>query len=300
MVPGCDPKVDYAFKKVFGTEDNTPVLLNLLDAVLRPPTGQRLIHLDILNPFNEKDALDDKLSILDIKARDQQGRLYNVEMQMLGTPIFPQRVLYYWAMLHGQQLREGDDYADLRATISISFVNSVLFPKVPDYHLDFQLRASQYPQLIFSAQQLIHVLEVPKFRKTAVELADPVEVWCYFLVHGADLDMDNLPEALRTPAVQRAMEVLHMLTQDDLERQRYEARLKEQRDRSSFLKYAREEGFEQGRQEGLKEGQVDRIHLCQRLLKLPLTPAEELLTLSLDELRARAESMENQLGIVGP
>ena len=82
MVPGCDPKVDYAFKKVFGTEDNTPVLLNLLDAVLRPPTGQRLIHLDILNPFNEKDALDDKLSILDIKARDQQSRQYNVGMQM--------------------------------------------------------------------------------------------------------------------------------------------------------------------------------------------------------------------------
>jgi predicted transposase/invertase (TIGR01784 family) len=307
MVPGLDPKVDYAFKKVFGSEANTPVLLNLLEAVLKPGPGQRLIGLDILNPFNDKEALDDKLSILDIKARDQQGRLYNVEMQMLGTPIFPQRVLYYWAVLHGQQLREDPDYAALRATISISFVNSVLFPQVPDYHLDFQLRASRHPQLLFSTQQSMHVLELPKFRRTAQELADPLDVWCYFLVHGADLDTDNLPQALRVPAVQRALEVLNMLTQNDLERQRYEARLKDQRDRSSFLKYAleeaekrRQEGLEQGRQEGQKEGQVDRIHLCQRLLKLPLTPPEELLTLSLADLRAKAESLEQQLGLAGP
>jgi PD-(D/E)XK nuclease family transposase len=37
MIPGLDPKVDYAFKKVFGSEANTPILLDLLDAVLKPP-----------------------------------------------------------------------------------------------------------------------------------------------------------------------------------------------------------------------------------------------------------------------
>ena len=37
----------------------------------------------VLNPYSEKMALDDKLSILDIKARDNQGRLFNVEMQMV-------------------------------------------------------------------------------------------------------------------------------------------------------------------------------------------------------------------------
>ena len=52
-----------------------------------------------------------------------------------------------------------------------------------------------------------------------------------------------------------------MLTQDDLERERYEARLKDQRDRAYFANYAtyaaasaREEGIEQGRQEGLQQG----------------------------------------------
>jgi predicted transposase/invertase (TIGR01784 family) len=295
MIPGLDPKVDYAFKKVFGSETNTPILLDLLDAVLKPPPDQRLVALEILNPFNDKEAVDDKLSILDIKARDQKGRQYNVEMQMMAQGIYPQRVLYYWAVLHSQQLHEGIDYVALQPTISISFVNSVLFAQTPDYHLDFQLRCSRHPELIFSAQQAIHVLELPKFRRTAEELADPLDVWCYFLVHGADLDTDKLPAALRTPTVRRAMEVLEMLTQSDLERERYESRLKAQRDHYSFLKYAREEGLREGREEGEILG---RIHLCQRLLKAPLTPREELLVLSLDELRAKAEAMEQQLGIV--
>ncbi len=288
MIPGLDPKVDYAFKKVFGSEANTPVLLNLLDAVLKPPPDQRLVSVEILNPFNDKEALDDKLSILDIKARDQQGRLYNVEMQMLAPWVYPQRVLYYWAVLHSQQLREGVDYAALQPTISISFVNSVLFAQTPDYHLDFQLRSSRHPELIFSPQQAIHVLELPKFRLTAEELADPLDVWCYFLVHGIDLDTEKLPVALRIPPVQRAMEVLQMLTQSDLERERYQARLKAQRDQFSYLKIAREEGVEQGKT-------IGRIHLCQELLKLPLTPPEELLALPLAELQARAAALQRQL-----
>src|ERR1022692_3065183 len=104
MIPGIDPTVDYAFKKLFGSEANTPVLMSLLDAVLSPPPDRRIVALEIINPFNDKETPDDKLSIVDIKARDQLGRLYNVEMQMQSSATFPDRALYYWAVLYGQQL----------------------------------------------------------------------------------------------------------------------------------------------------------------------------------------------------
>ena len=296
MIPGIDPKVDYAFKKVFGSETNVPILLDLLEAVLQPSPDQRIVGLEIRNPFNDKDALDDKLSILDIKARDRQGRQYNVEMQMIGTPVFLQRVLYYWAVLYGEQLHEGADYSVLQPTISIGFVNTVLFPQVPDYHLDFQLRSSRHPHLVFSAQQTMHLIELPKFRKSPEELADPLEVWCYFLVHGAELDTDHLPQALRTRPVPRAMEVLKMLTQSELERERYESRLKAERDRVSFLKEAKAMGLAEGRAEGRAEGiLIGRIHAYQQLLKLPLTAADELFALPLANLQARADALEQQL-----
>ncbi len=140
----------------------------------------------------------------------------------------------------------------------------------------------------------MHLIELPKFKKTAEELASPLDVWCYFLVHGAELDTDNLPQALRSRAVPRAMEVLQMLTQSDLERERYEARLKAERDRFSFLKAAKEQGMAEGRVQGELVG---RIHLCQRFLRLPIISAGELLALPLAELQARAEVLEQQVGV---
>lgn len=296
MVPGIDPRVDYAFKKVFGSEANVAVLADLLHAVLKP--ARRIVELQLINPFNEKDAADDKLSILDIKARDDLGQHYNVEMQLFGTHIHLQRILYYWAVLHSEQLREGDNYTKLRTTISIAIVNSVLFPDVPDYHLDFQLRSAAHPQLLFSTQQSIHLLELPKFQKSADELSSPLDIWCYFLTHGAELDAAQLPNILQTPMVQRAMEVLDMLSKNDVERERYQARLKWERDQTAFIDEAREEGLAKGLQEGSDKGEwIGRIRAFQQLLKVPTTPKGELGNLQVEELRQKARDLEAQLGL---
>jgi len=80
MILGIDPKVDYAFKHLFGREATRPILIDLLDNLLDPAPGHEIRDIELLNPFNPKEALDDKLSILDIKARDQAGRQFNVEM----------------------------------------------------------------------------------------------------------------------------------------------------------------------------------------------------------------------------
>src|SRR5688572_20631558 len=91
----ADPKVDYAFKRVFGDPRNADILIHLLNAILRPNVLIRSI--EILNPFSDRDFEDDKMSVLDIRARDQQGQLYNIEMQVLLSHDFKGRILYYWA-----------------------------------------------------------------------------------------------------------------------------------------------------------------------------------------------------------
>jgi predicted transposase/invertase (TIGR01784 family) len=294
MISGIDPRVDYAFKKVFGSEANVPVLADLLNAVLKP--ARRIVELQLLNPFNEKDATDDKLSILDIKARDELGQHYNVEMQLFGSHVQLQRILYYWAVLHSEQLREGDNYTKLRTTISIAIVNSVLFPDVPDYHLDFQLRSARHPQLVFSSQQSIHLLELPKFQKNADELSDSLDVWCYFLTHAAELDPGQMPTTMQTPMVQRAMEVLDMLSKSDVERERYQARLKWERDQTAFIEEARAEGLKEGSEKGREQGEwIGRIRMSQELLGLPSTSKEELATLTGEELQAKARALEQQI-----
>src|SRR5487761_166008 len=161
MKTQIDPKVDFAFKHVFGREESKPALISLLDAVLQPATGHHIASLDLLNPFNDKDAPDDKTSVLDIKARDESGRQFNIEMQMLAYGAFRQRAIYYWARLHQGQLKKGKDFRVLRPTIAVCFVDTPLFSEIADYHLIFELRERRY-QTLFTDQMAVHILELPK------------------------------------------------------------------------------------------------------------------------------------------
>ncbi len=54
MLLGIDPKVDYAFKRLFGVPQNRDLLIDLLHAILRPAPGEHITEIEILNPFNEK------------------------------------------------------------------------------------------------------------------------------------------------------------------------------------------------------------------------------------------------------
>ncbi|HVA49700.1 MAG TPA: Rpn family recombination-promoting nuclease/putative transposase [Pirellulales bacterium] len=130
----------------------------------------------IVTPFNQNDAPDDKLSIVDIKARDKSGRQFYIEMQMLATGVFRQRSLDYWAWRHQDQLHESEDYAALRPTIAVCFVDTPLFPELDDYHLTFELRERRH-QTLFTDQMEMHILELPKFNKGIDELTTPLDRW---------------------------------------------------------------------------------------------------------------------------
>ena len=141
-----------------------------------------------------------------------------------------------------------------------------------------------------------HILELPKFTKSAGALTSGLDIWLYFLRHAEMMDTEAVPAALQQPLVLRALEELKMLTQTDLERERYEARRKAQLDQNTLVKVARLEGRTEGRAEGLTEGEhIGVIHLCERLLKRPETPAEKLASLSLEELARLAEELQGQV-----
>ena len=89
-----------------------------------------------------------------------------------------------------------------------------------------------------------------------------------------------------------------MLAATDLERQRYEDRLKAQLDHNSLMYEAREEGLELGREEGRQEGREKgwiegQIQLCQELLNRPVSSRSELdLVAPEDTVRLLAELKE--------
>jgi predicted transposase/invertase (TIGR01784 family) len=256
-----------------------------------------------MNPFNPKEAFDDKLSILDVKARDESGRQFNIEMQMLGVAYYAKRILYYDTKLYQQQLHQGQDYLELKPAISISFLDHVLFPQTPDHHLHFQLLEKKH-HFPLTEDLEFHILELPKFTKSAVELTSGLDIWLYFLRYADKMDTEDLPKALtQYPLALLALEELKMLAQTDQERERYESRRKAQLDYNTGVKVARMEGRDEGRLEGRLEGRdegrveekVGVINFCERLLKRAETPREQLASLTFEQLNHLANDLQAQL-----
>jgi predicted transposase/invertase (TIGR01784 family) len=292
MILGVSPLVDYAFKHLYGRDKTRPLLIHVTDSVLDPPAGHHINYMDVLNPFNPKEALTDKLSILDIKARDQSGRHFNIEMQMVGNTHYSKRVLYYACKLHQHQLQEGQDYLELKPTISITFLNDMLFPGQPAYHHCFRL-LEQNRHFPLTQDLEFHILELPKFTKTEAQLTTDLDIWLYFLIHAEKMDLEALPPAMQRPLILFAIEELKMLTQADLERERYESRRKAQLDYNTGLKAAQLEGELRGLSKGEKIGLIIGF---ERVLHRPKTAREALAAMSLDELTRLVEELEKQVG----
>jgi len=75
-----NPRVDIAFKKIFGVEENKDLLISLINSIVS--TEDQVQDLIILNPHNPKNFKSDKLSILDIKATNTSGKMFNIEIQI--------------------------------------------------------------------------------------------------------------------------------------------------------------------------------------------------------------------------
>src|SRR5271157_5993790 len=113
MPLGIRPINDFAFKKIFGTAENRVALISLLNAILEPKSP--IVEVALENPFNPQDFKDDKLSILDVKAVDGVGAIYDIEMQLAIFEGLTKRIVFYGCDLYAGQLKAGDDYAALHA-----------------------------------------------------------------------------------------------------------------------------------------------------------------------------------------
>jgi PD-(D/E)XK nuclease family transposase len=46
----ADPKTDFVFQRIFGSEEHKPLLIALLNALLGLDEAHRIVHVDLLPP----------------------------------------------------------------------------------------------------------------------------------------------------------------------------------------------------------------------------------------------------------
>ena len=185
-----DPKIDCVFKALLGSEENRNLLAHFLNAILASDLRAPITQVDILNPYNDKEFLDDKLSIVDVKARDASEQIYQIEIQLLGYGHLSARILYTWADIYSQQLQSGNDYRLLKPTYSIWLLAENLIPDDGDYLHAYQLRDAKGRTLLDHGG--IWLLELDKFSTQTVE--NEQQRWLQFFKAGEQLDDAALPD----------------------------------------------------------------------------------------------------------
>ena len=256
MGTGIEPTNDFAFKYVFGTEERVDVLAFLLNAVITDSGGVPMHHVQLLNPFSVKEGVDDRVGILDIRARDDLERESLVEMQMRAHVSVGERLLWRTAKHYDQQLEAGDDYTELRPVMMVCFLNDTLFDdNSGQYHWCFRLIDENSGRQL-TDQFVIHIVELSKFKKTLEELVSELDRWTYFLKHGAQLDLDHLPPPLQNAGITKAVEGLVMLSLDDQKRHEYTMRRIWEMDQRAYIQGALQKGRAEGELKGRTEGEL--------------------------------------------
>ena len=254
-----NPRIDIAFKKIFGVEENKDLLISLINSIVS--IEDQVSEVTLLNPYNPKNFRQDKLSILDIKALGSNGKRFNIEIQISDEADYDKRALYYWAKLYTEQLKASDDYSELAKAIGIHILNFTSIPKAKKYHNIFHISEKETGLLYFKDLEL-HTIELKKFTdyvnddlsSLIAKIRNSLDMWVAFLTRHDLLKADSLPLALNDVSLRKAINVLDVMNFTVEEREAYEDHLKWLRIEANTLKKAESEAREKGIAEGLEKG----------------------------------------------
>ena len=248
---------DIIFKIVFGATDDRDLLRALINALLNLSGENRILDIEILNPHVEKRYVDEKGGVLDVKARDSAGRLYNIEVQVCDEQAYVPRALYYLTRLFSEQVLRGDCYDDLNKTIGISLLDFTLFDDRTELHSTYRFFEEEHHHRLTDLLE-IHFIELVKFRRDKPHsLMTPFEKWLHLLKFGDiyESGAEPLPEALiQEEGIAMAFEKMKTAWASDELREWIEFREKARLDYLSGLEHARRKGKIEGKIEGITEG----------------------------------------------
>ena len=298
MALGIRPTNDFAFLKTFGSPENKIALISLLNAILTLP--QPIADVTLINPFNLQDFKDDKLTVLDVKAIDDRGAVYNVEMQIAVLPGLIQRLVFYGCEIYADQLRSSDTYIELRPAYTICLIEGQLWSDGDQVHQAFKFTDANSGRVLDGTLE-IHTLELGKYNLQETELgaASPMECWIYWFLHAHEYDSAALLNLFPDAAFQTASQALNQIKEKTEDKVMYDSREKARMDRdwqlsSSFLA-GKLEGEAKGKLEGKLEGEIKLIQTLESILQLPTSPDSELQSLTLAELEERVLELRRKI-----
>lgn len=255
-----DPKADLTFKKVFG--EHPDLVISLINALLPLNEGQEVESVEYLAPELVPETPLRKNSIVDVRCKDKDGRQFLVEMQMIWSPEFKQRVLFNASKAYVRQLDKGNQYELLQPVYSLNLVNETFEPDMEEYYHYYRMVHEEHSEKVIDGLHLVFV-ELPKFKPQTFSEKRMHILWLRFLTEIDENTRTAPAELLANPEVCKALQAVEESAFDDKQRMAYDdfwdAVRVERTIATGYEKKGRTEGLAEGRAEGLAEGRAEGL-----------------------------------------
>ena len=245
------PKNDVVFQALF-TRGSEYVTKSMIEDIIK---------IDI-----HKIDLDKSKDLLNDNARNKNGRLdirailngnidCDVEMQLVPHEKMIERFLYYWAKMYTANLKEGENYRELKKSISIIVLDAEipLLKRIPKSYTKWEIREAEYQEEVLTDHFEMHIISLPEaIKEYDKNKDDKVLQWMMFLNDPGSVEVAEIMK--KNKAIKEANKKLYEISQDEaLRRQALNEEIARM-DEEQRMYDAIHKGLKQGREEGLKEG----------------------------------------------
>jgi predicted transposase/invertase (TIGR01784 family) len=232
------PKVDIAFKLLFGDERSKNILTDFLKAALPELADEEFVELTIVDPHLKREFIDDKLEVLDVKVRTARKKSIDIDIQISDLPEMRSRITYYLSNMITEQIGKGGHYSELKQAISIVITDYDFIPETTRCHTTYRMLEVE-EHFPFNDLMEIHALNLERL---PAEGEGKLLDWLRFL--NAETEEEFKMLATKNPMIEEAYCKLQEMSENEANRMIYEARLKAQRDEYSRLQGAFQKGQE--------------------------------------------------------
>lgn len=240
---------DYVFHSVFGrdTDESRAALMEILNIILGRKQDP-IKFIIIKNPIEPGTNNAEKETIMDIKAETDSGEELDIEMQTGKLTFYPDRALFYGGRLVNSSLLKSEEYDKMKKSIVVSIINGTIFPELAGCHNIFNVREKN-TGLLLSDKLEFHFIELSKVSDDKpIEFLSEIEMLAAYIKYASDEDKQSyIEKILSAEDITMTENVYRKLTQDEIEYERMEARMKYRLQYNTDVSQARKEGEASGR-----------------------------------------------------
>ena len=245
------PTNDYVFKKIFGSVGNEDITREFIKCA----TGIKFKNINLdTTPILEKDLIDKKTGILDVKVVADKINNIDIEMQVVKSEHIAERLLFYWSKIYNKTIRKGYGYERGQKAICILIADFKVsnLTQIDKFYTRWKIMEENYTKQNFTDKLYIVIIELEKLKG----INDIKEIyneellnWCKFIKNPEEME----GEEMKNEYIKKAKEKLDEINQSEEERRLAEIRERTIRDEMAI----RDSGYIDGMKEGEKKGKIE-------------------------------------------